>query len=146
MFKRAFATVVYACVFLSVSSCSTESIVAGAAVSGTDVSHDKKLQAETDALLPLFDSMPPVPIYLKDAPILKSGTNVETGMAYTHCYNREFPFILVKKSYYQKVNRKQLINALKHELTHAWLCRQHIMSGHDERFRQKFKQVGGFGN
>jgi SprT-like family len=146
MFKKAFAIVVFVCAFPSILSCSTESLVAEAAVSGTDVSHDKKLQAETDALLPLFDSMPPVPIYLKDAPVLQTGTNVETGMAYTHCYNQEFPFILVKKTFYQKANRKQLINALKHELTHAWLCRRRIMSGHDERFRQKFKQVGGIGN
>jgi hypothetical protein len=107
---------------------------------------DAKLQAETDALLPLFDKMPPVPVYLKDEPILKSGANTERGLAYTDCYGQARPAIFVKKIFYQKNNRKQLVNALKHELTHAWLCRQGIMSGHDERFRRKFKEVGGIGN
>jgi hypothetical protein len=108
--------------------------------------HDDNLQAEADALLPLFDNMPPVPVYLKDEPFLKTGTNTEKGAAYTHCYSRELPTIFVKKIFYQKTNRKQLVNLLKHELTHAWLCRQQLMSGHDANFRKKFKQVGGFGN
>jgi hypothetical protein len=107
---------------------------------------DTKLQAETDALLPLFDNMASVPVYLKDEPVIKSGTNTEKGTAYTHCYGHDEPAIFVKKIYYRKTNRKQLVNALKHELTHAWLCRQGVMWGHDERFRRKFKQVGGFGN
>jgi hypothetical protein len=109
--------------------------------------HDENLQAETDALLPLFDQMPKVPVYLTEEPILKSGTNTETGAAYTHCYPREFPIVFVKKVFYQKANRIQLVNALKHELTHAWLCRQGLMSaGHNELFRRKFTEVGGFGN
>jgi len=109
--------------------------------------HDDNLQAEADALLPLFDNMPRVPIFIKDDPMLTTGTNTERGAAYTYCYPREFPTIFVKKIFYQKANQKQLINALKHELTHAWLCRQGLMSvGHNEVFRQKFSQVGGFGN
>src|SRR4051812_37408591 len=58
---------------------------------------DDILQAETDVLLPLFDSMPPVPVYVKNEPILKSGTNTERGAAYTHCYAGESPSIFVKK-------------------------------------------------
>lgn len=112
-----------------------------------DSEHNDNLQTEADALLPLFDNMPRVPVFIKDEPILKSGTNTETGAAYTHCYPREFPAIFVKKIFYQKANQKQLVNALKHELTHAWLCRQGLMSvGHNEVFRQKFTEVGGFGN
>ena len=105
------------------------------------------LQAETDALLPLFDQMPSVPVYLKDEPILKSGTNTATANAYTHCDGGEFPFIFVKKIYYRQARRKRLVNTLKHELTHAWLCRQRLMAaGHDALFRRKFEQVGGWGN
>lgn len=115
--------------------------------SGEQFEHDENLQAEADALLSLFDQMPRVPVYLKDEPILKSGTNVERGAAYTHCYPREFPIVFVKKTFYQKANRIQLVNALKHELTHAWLCRQGQMSiGHGALFREKFSEVGGFGN
>jgi hypothetical protein len=108
--------------------------------------YDAKLQAEADALLHFFDRMPPVPVRLKDEPVLKSGTNVETGLAYTHCFEQERPAIFIKKSFYEKSSRKYLINILKHELTHAWLCRQRAMNGHDERFRKKFKEIGGFGN
>ena len=122
-------------------------LTAGASIPGLTFEHDKKLQAETDALLSLFDKMPTVPVYLKDEPILKSGTHVEIGAAYTQCYRGDFPIIYVKKIFYQKANRKQLVNALKHELTHAWLCRRGQMSvGHGDAFRRKFAQVGGFGN
>lgn len=107
---------------------------------------DKKLQTETDALLPLFDGMPSVPAYLTDESVLRLGTNVEKAVAYTRCENRQSPSIFVKKIFYQKANQKMLVNILKHELTHAWLCRQGIPWGHDERFRKKFKQIGGFGN
>ena len=114
---------------------------------GSKHERDASLQAEADALLPLFDRMPPVPVYLKDETILKSGTNTEKGLAYTHCDGHEFPSIFVKKTFYQKANRIQLVNALKHELTHAWLCRQGLMSvGHGARFRQKFSEIGGVGN
>ena len=115
-------------------------------VSGSGLEHDNILHAESDALLALFDAMPPVPVYLKDEPMLKAGTNTETGAAYTHCYGQELPNIFVKKIFYQKANRKQLVNLLKHEMTHAWLCRQRLMSGHDDNFQRKFKQIGGFGN
>lgn len=108
--------------------------------------HDEKLQADADALLPLFDNMPPVPVYLRDEAFLKSGTNTEKGAAYTHCYGHDFPTIYVKKVFYETANRKQLINLLKHEMTHAWLCRQRRMSGHDAEFRRKFTEVGGVGN
>ncbi len=107
--------------------------------------HDN-LQTEADALLPLFDNMPPVPVYLKDEPVIKSGSNTERGVAYTNCESNEHPTIFVKKTFYQNANSKQLTNILKHELTHAWLCRQRQMSGHDEQFREKFREVGGFGN
>jgi hypothetical protein len=107
---------------------------------------DEKLQAEADALLSLFDNMPPVPVYLRDEPFLKAGTNTEKRAAYTHCYGHEVPAIYVKKIFYRQANRKQLVNLLKHELTHAWLCRQRRMSGHDAEFRRKFNEVGGVGN
>ena len=108
---------------------------------------DSKLESETDALLTFFDNMPKVPIYLKDEPILKKGNETETGVATTFCDNNVSPFIIIKKVYYKKANRIQLKNTLKHELTHAWLCRQNLMSvGHNEVFRKKFTQVGGLGN
>lgn len=108
--------------------------------------HDEDLQAEADSFLPLFDKMPPVPVFLTDEPVIKSGTNRQKGLAYTTCDNYESPSIFVKKIFYQKNNRKQITNALKHELTHAWLCYQRAMSGHDNRFYEKFREVGGFGN
>ena len=107
---------------------------------------DEKIQSETDALVHLFDKMPAVPVYLKDEVINREGTNTERGVAYTTCENDNQPTIFVKKVFYQKANRKQLVNILKHELTHAWQCRQRYTWGHDEKFRKKFKQVGGFGN
>lgn len=117
------------------------------AVSNENFETDDNLQATTDALLPLFDNMPRVPVYLKDELLLKTGTNTERGAAYTHCYRNESPAIFMKKVFYQKANRLQLSNALKHELTHAWLCRQQLMSvGHGAAFREKFIQVGGVGN
>ncbi len=90
--------------------------------------------------------MPSVPIFIKDEPITKNGTNTERGVAYTVCENYENPTIFVKKVFYQKANRKQRVNILKHELTHAWFCRKRISAGHDAGFREKFKHVGGFGN
>ena len=107
---------------------------------------DEKIQAETDRLLPLFDRMARVPVYLKDEVVNREGTNTERGVAYTTCENDDQPTIFVKKVFYQKANRKQLVNILKHELTHAWQCRRRYTWGHDEIFRKKFKQVGGFGN
>ena len=107
---------------------------------------NEKLQGETNALLPLFDKMPMVPVYLKDEVINKEGTNTERGVAYTSCENENQPVIFVKKIFYEKANRKMLVNILKHELTHAWQCRKGYTWGHDEIFRKKFKQVGGFGN
>jgi hypothetical protein len=125
----------------------TQSLTEEIVFSGDRFDHDENLQTETDALLPLFDQMPTVPVYLKDEPILKSGTNTERGVAYTNCETSESPTIFIKTIFYQKTNRIQLVNILKHELTHAWLCRQNLMSArHDDRFRQKFSQVGGFGN
>lgn len=113
---------------------------------GDEFEHDFMLQSAADALLPLFDNMPAVPVFLTDETVIKSGTNTERGLAYTRCDNHEIPSIFVKKVFYQKNNQKQLVNALKHELTHAWLCRQRMMSGHDARFYKKFYEVGGFGN
>jgi len=105
-----------------------------------------ELQTDANVLLPLFDNMPPVSVYLKDEPVIKSGSNTERGVAYTQCEQHENPTIFIKKDFYLNANRKQLVNILKHELTHAWLCRQQLMSGHDERFRRKFAEIGGFGN
>jgi SprT-like family len=107
---------------------------------------NSKLQAQTDSLLYLFDKIPSVPIYLKDEPIIKNGTNVEHGVAYTDCGKNKSPTIYIKKVFYEKANQKQLTNILKHELTHAWQCKKSIMSGHDAEFRKKFTEVGGFGN
>ncbi len=115
-------------------------------VSGHNPEINADLQAKTDEFLALFDRMPPVSVYLKDEPILKSGTNTERGVAYTNCEKGAEPIVYIKKIFYEKANRKQLDNILKHELTHAWLCRQNLSAGHDHRFRAKFIQVGGFGN
>lgn len=104
------------------------------------------LQTEADRLLKLFDDMPAVPVFVKDAPVLKKGTNVETSVAYTDCQNKTNPTIYVKRVFYAKANQKQLTNILKHEMTHAWFCRQGVAASHDARFRRKFKEVGGFGN
>jgi hypothetical protein len=105
-----------------------------------------KLQTETDALLPLFGKMPPVPVFLKDEIINKQGSSTERGVAYTACENKNQPTIFVKKVFFEKTNRKQLVNILKHELTHAYFCRQGVQEGHDALFRKKFTEVGGFGN
>lgn len=113
---------------------------------GEKFEFNDKLQADADALLLFFDNMPSVSVLIKDEPILKSGANTERGVAYTNCDRHKYPTIFIKKIFYEKTNRIQLINILKHELTHSWLCRQQLMSGHDERFRQKFRQSGGFGN
>jgi hypothetical protein len=105
-----------------------------------------KLQTETNALLPLFGKMSPVPVFLKDEIINKQGSSTERGVAYTACENKNQPTIFVKKIFFEKANRKQLVNILKHELTHAYFCRQGVQEGHDARFRKKFTEVGGFGN
>lgn len=108
---------------------------------------DADLQRRADALLPLFDRMPPVAVRLKDAPIEKSGTNTETGNAYTLCDKNAPPLIFVKKDYYRTAHPLKLANTLKHELTHAWLCRQNLMSvGHGAIFRRKLAAVGGWLN
>ncbi|HVE55833.1 MAG TPA: SprT-like domain-containing protein [Pyrinomonadaceae bacterium] len=108
--------------------------------------YSAKLQTETNALLPLFGKMPPVPVFLKDEIINKQGSNTERGVAYAACENKNQPTIFVKKVFFEKANRKQLVNILKHELTHAYFCRQGIQEGHDANFRKKFTEVGGFGN
>lgn len=54
--------------------------------------------------------------------------------------------IYMKKVFYEKNNQKQIVNILKHELTHAWQCRRGGMRGHDAEFRKKFTEAGGFGN
>ena len=116
-------------------------------VSENKFESDKKLQAETDSLLTLFDKrMRTVPVFVRDEPILKTGTESQQRVAYTICENKTNPTIFVKKVFYQCVNKTQLNNILKHELTHAYFCRQGIQAGHDARFRQKFTSVGGFGN
>lgn len=119
---------------------------AAASVKKEDFEREPKLQAAADALLPLFDKMPPVPVYLKDEVVNRAGSNTERGVAYTTCENQKQPVIYLKRVFYQKANQKQLVNILKHELTHAWQCRQGFLWGHDARFRKKFKEAGGFGN
>lgn len=107
---------------------------------------DARLQNTADTFLLLFDKMPQVPVYVKNEPIIKTGSDTQRGVAYTICESKNSPTIYVKKAFYEKANDKQLKNILKHELTHAWFCRQGIKTGHDARFRKKFTQVGGFGN
>ncbi len=107
---------------------------------------DPKLQRESDALLSLFENLPRVKVFVTDEPLEKAGSNVERGVAYTDCSMEKVPTIYVKNPFYSKANRKQLVNILKHELTHAWFCTQGIQTGHDARFRKKFTEVGGFGN
>lgn len=107
---------------------------------------DAKLQAISDSLLHLFDKMSSVPVYIVDEPIGRNGVNVEHSVAYAICENQNQPTVFIKKAFYEKRNTKQLVNILKHELTHAYFCRKGIQAGHDERFRQKFREVGGIGN
>ena len=111
-----------------------------------DYKRDLKLQGQTDRLVKLFGNMPLVPVYLTDEIIDKEGTNTERGVAHTTCSEKGKPEIFVKNVFYEKANQKQLINILKHELTHAWQCRQDLTWGHDERFYKKFRSVGGIGN
>jgi hypothetical protein len=105
-----------------------------------------ELQKKADTFLNLFDNMPTVPFYLKDEPILKTGTNTERGLAYTICEPNNNPTIFIKKVFYQKANSKQINNVVKHELVHAWFCRKGVQVGHDAQFRRKFESIGGFGN
>jgi len=107
---------------------------------------DERLQQQTDSLLPFFEMMPPVPVFLKNEPVIKTGTNTERGVAYTVCEKNEYPVIYVKKIFYRNANQKQLVNILKHELTHAYFCRRGQIRGHDREFRRKFEEAGGFGN
>ena len=111
-----------------------------------DFETDARLQIQANSLLKLFGNMPYVPVFIKDEPIIKTGSETQKGVAYTTCENKKDPTIFVKKIFYQKANEKQLTNILKHELVHAWFCRQGEIIGHDERFRKKFKEVGGIGN
>ncbi len=111
-----------------------------------NVKTDNRLQQQTDALLHFFDKMPTVPVFINDEPILKKGSETQNGVAYTKCESKN-PSIIMKKIFYEKANEKQLTNILKHELTHAWLCRKGLMAtGHGKEFRDKFKQAGGIGN
>ena len=119
--------------------------VAKTPVSVNKGERNPKLQSDADALLPLFDKMPSVPIFITNEAIQKGGTNIEGGVAYNVCESKN-PTIYMKRAFYQTANRKQLMNILKHELTHAYFCRQGVQAGHDARFREKFTQVGGFGN
>ena len=89
--------------------------------------------------------MPSVPVYLTNEPIIKGGSKTEGGVAYNVGESKN-PTIYFKRAFYDKANHKQLVNIIKHELTHAWFCRQGVQAGHDPRFREKFTQVGGFGN
>ncbi len=107
---------------------------------------DFKLQGQTDRLVKLFGEMPLVPVYLSDEIINKEGTNTERGVAYTTCSKKDKPEIFVKNVFYEKANQKQLVNILKHELTHAWQCHQDLTWGHHEQFYKKFRSVGGIGN
>jgi hypothetical protein len=107
---------------------------------------DAKLQSQSDKLLPLFNNMPSVPVFTIDEPILKTGSETQKGVGYTVCLTGDKPIIYLKKEFLNKSNQKQLVNILKHELVHAWFCWQGVQVGHDERFRKKFKEVGGIGN
>lgn len=89
--------------------------------------------------------MEPVPVYLSDETVAKAGDERARGVAYTVCRPGGRPEIFVKTAFLTR-NRKQTDNILKHELTHAWFCRRGIQAGHDDRFRRKFREVGGIGN
>ncbi len=104
------------------------------------------LQSQVDKILPLFTTMPKVEAYVVDEPIEKTGSEIEKGVAYTTCSPSKIPVLYIKKSFFGRANQQQLRNILKHELTHAWFCTQGVQTGHDARFRAKFKEVGGFGN
>lgn len=106
---------------------------------------DLKLQSQSDSYLKLFDNMPSVPVFVRDEPILRTGSETQKGVAYADCLNKQ-PTIYVKKIFYDKANPKMLTNILKHELTHAYFCRQGHQQGHDELWRKKFREVGGIGN
>lgn len=110
------------------------------------LSHDRNLQQQADDLLHLFEFTPSVTVFLTDKPLVKNGNSIERGVAYTTCDQSNKPMVFIKKEFYESVNQIQLTNILKHELTHAWLCRQGLMDGHDANFHKKFKSIGGFGN
>jgi hypothetical protein len=80
-------------------------------VSGDRLEREDNLQAEADALLLLFDDMPSVAVYLKDEPILRSGTNTRRGVAYTHCQGNELPSIFVKKFFIKKTTGNNLLTS-----------------------------------
>jgi hypothetical protein len=106
---------------------------------------NETLQDRVDSLLYFFDKMSSVLAFIIEEPVIAKGDETQRGVAYTICENNE-PTILVKKTFYEKKNQKQLTIVLKHELTHAWFCRQGIRAGHDQRFRDKMKNIGEAGN
>jgi hypothetical protein len=107
---------------------------------------DAALQAEADRIAPLLGRMPRVGVFVVDEPIEKKGGETERGVAYTTCTPDKRPTVFLKKAFREKANDKQLVNILKHEMTHAWFCSQGVQTGHDARFRAKFREIGGFGN
>ena len=60
-----------------------------------NLDHDRKLQAEADSLLKLFNNMPQVPVYLKDEPIMKTGSETQRGLAYATCEPDRKPTIFI---------------------------------------------------
>lgn len=105
---------------------------------------DASLQTRADKLATLFGELASVPVYLTESADGETDDLVR-GVAYTRCVVRE-PTIVIKEEFYRRANETQLINILKHELTHAFFCRDGVKAGHDARFREKFASVGGVGN
>ena len=64
---------------------------------------DPQLQDQINSLLPLFDKMPVVPIFLTDEPILKSGSETQKGVGYTICNTKDNPTIYLKKDFFRIV-------------------------------------------
>lgn len=96
----------------------------------TPYNTEPKLQNYANSLLSThFDGMPSVPVYIKDQPIDDNGNSLARSLAYYSSAtlnsikkrSKTAGYIVIKKSFLEKANEKELDNVLKHELIHAWL-------------------------
>jgi hypothetical protein len=84
------------------------------------ISEDEmRLQILANNLLPLFDNMPPVPVYIRPAASEATFLKNPNAAAFHSTAGR----IVFKQEYYEanKENLQELGLLMKHELTHAWM-------------------------
>ncbi|CAN5361506.1 hypothetical protein BH10ACI1_BH10ACI1_02750 [soil metagenome] len=91
------------------------------------------LQEMTDGFLYLFDDMPKVKVLLINEKIDNSRVAAYGGGG----------FIYVKHEHYRTAKYHQLVNTIKHELTHNWIYWKGIKMDdpHGEEFQSKLEQV-----